>query len=108
MTTSPFVPKGETRFDSNQTCGYHPRTAATDCGKPGTWHVMWDRAPHDNSITCDEHMDLIRARWVYDDRHPIVPDCTMPGALWDYREKRCVFPSDEPALAVARQINGTP
>ncbi|WP_405676756.1 hypothetical protein OG292_19175 [Streptomyces sp. NBC_01511] len=111
MTTpadSPFAPKGEPRFDSGQSCGYKPSGAPEDCGKPATWHVMWDRDPHDNSLTCDEHMTLIQQRWVYDDRHPVVADCTMPGALWSYPEKRCEFPTDEPALTVARQINGTP
>ena len=97
----PFVPKGETLHDSDQTCGYKPPGAPAYCGKPGTWHVMWDRNPYDNSITCDEHMQLIQRKWMYDDRHPIGADCTMPGALWDYREKRCEFPTEEPGVTVS-------
>ncbi|MFF9309911.1 hypothetical protein ACF1BS_03280 [Streptomyces sp. NPDC014748] len=52
---------------------------------------MWD-GDFDNSLTCDEHMELIQRRWVYDDRHPVTADCTMPGALWKYRDKRCEVP----------------
>jgi hypothetical protein len=56
---------------------------------------MWDGERFDNSTTCDEHMQLIQQKWMYDDRHPIGPDCTMPGALWLYREHRCEFPTEE-------------
>lgn len=75
-----FAPKGKPRPLGGQTCGYKPATAVDYCGKPGTWHVMWDGAL-DNSITCDEHMPLIQQQWMYDDRHPIAADCAMPGAL---------------------------
>ena len=92
---SPFVPKGKPCPLTGQTCGYKPKTATAECGKPGTWHVMWDRDPHDNSVTCDEHMQLIQQRWMYDDRHPIAADCTMPGALWEYDNKRCAVPGDD-------------
>ncbi|MEV7492229.1 hypothetical protein AB0O08_15920 [Streptomyces anulatus] len=101
MTTpadSPFVPKGEPRPLSGQTCGYKPRAAPADCGAPGAWHVMWDRSSRDNSITCAEHMDLIQQRWVYDDRHPISPDCTMPGALWQHDNERCAVPDSNEHL----------
>jgi hypothetical protein len=60
---------------------------------------MWDGAL-DNSFTCDEHMALIQRRWLYDDRHPVVADCGMPGALWMYKLNRCEFPS-APARAGA-------
>lgn len=102
--TDPFVPKGQPRPFSGQTCGYKPRTATSDCGKPATWHVMWDRDPHDNSLTCDEHMQLIQERWVYDDRHPITADCTMPGALWEYGNQRCAVPGDEVSLTEVAQL----
>lgn len=101
---SPFVPKGKTRTPGTHTCGYKPSEAPEYCGQPGTWHVMWD-GQLDNSVTCDEHMALIQRCWVYDDRHPVVADCTMPGALWLYRRNRCQVPTDKPTLAVARQIS---
>lgn len=104
--TDPFVPKGEPRPGPEQTCGYKTQGMASECGLPATWHVMWDRA-FDNSLACDEHMALVQSRWVYDDRHPVVADCTMPGALWDYREKRCVFPTEESVTAVAEIVEVT-
>ncbi|MFE3124477.1 hypothetical protein ACFXHD_13775 [Streptomyces hydrogenans] len=97
----PFVPKGEPRPLDGQTCGYKPSTATDACGTPGTWHVMWDRDPCDNSITCDEHMQFIQRRWVYDDRHPMGADCTMPGALWEYDTKRCAVPDAPETLRAA-------
>jgi hypothetical protein len=98
----PFVPKGQERPPGTQTCGYKPKAAPAYCDKPGTWHVMWDGERFDNSVTCDEHMQLIQHKWMYDDRHPIGGDCTMPGALWLYREQRCEFPTSElPAKAAA-------
>ncbi len=104
----PFVPKGEEGTPGVQTCGYKPSGAPEECGKPGTWHVMWDGDPtFDNSVTCDEHMQLIQQRWMYDDRHPLVPDCTMPGALWDYKAKRCEFPTDESDAAVSEAAEVT-
>ncbi|MDP5310396.1 hypothetical protein [Streptomyces poriferorum] len=94
----PFVPKGEPRPLSGQTCGYKPRTATADCGKPAAWHVMWD-AQLDNSLTCDEHMNLIQQRWMYADRHPITADCTMPGALWVFVNDKCEVPTSTDSAA---------
>jgi hypothetical protein len=86
----PFVPKGQPRPPGTRTCGYKPKDATDYCGQPGTWHVMWD-GDLDNSVTCDGHMELIKRRWMFDDRHPLGADCVMPGALWLYREQRCGF-----------------
>jgi hypothetical protein len=105
---SPFVPKGIPRPLGPQTCGYMPTGSPEHyCGKPATWHVMWDSGL-DNSLTCDEHMALTEQRWVFDDRHPVVADCTMPGALWLYAGKRCEVPASDgkqitaAAMAVTR------
>ncbi|MEU0098207.1 hypothetical protein [Streptomyces sp. NPDC006267] len=109
--SSPFVPKGEPRPLSGQTCGYKPRTDPADCGAPGTWHVMWDRSSCANSVTCGEHMSLIQRRWVYDDRHPISPDCTMPGALWQHDDQRCAVPGEDDhhhAVALVEPIPAAP
>ncbi|MEU1497274.1 hypothetical protein [Streptomyces sp. NPDC005732] len=97
---SPFVPKGEQRFDGDQTCGYKPSNVDDDCGKPGAWHVMWD-AKLDNSITCIEHMELIQQRWMYIDRHPITSDCAMPGAQWIFLNDRCEYLSEAATEAAA-------
>ncbi|MEU4165589.1 hypothetical protein AB0F46_01725 [Streptomyces sp. NPDC026665] len=90
----PFVPKGEPRPGPEQTCGYKTQGMTCACGRAATWHVMWDSLL-DNSLTCDEHMELIQRSWVYDDRHPVVADCAMPGALWSYPDKRCEFPQPD-------------
>ncbi|MET7687973.1 hypothetical protein ABZT06_08330 [Streptomyces sp. NPDC005483] len=94
----PFVPKGEPRPGSTQTCGYKPSGASEDCGKPATWHVMWD-VQLDNSLTCDDHMALIQQRWMYADRHPVTADCTMPGALWVFVNDKCEFPTSATSAA---------
>ncbi|MFM9473962.1 hypothetical protein [Streptomyces scabiei] len=91
----PFVPKREERRPGDHTCGYQSRDMKACCGRPATWHVLWDAAL-DNSVACDEHMELTQSRWVYVDRHPVVADCTMPGALWNYPDQRCEFPLADP------------
>lgn len=104
----PFVPKhGPRPITTTPLCAYSPTGAEADyCGKSATWHVMWDGAL-DNSFACDTHMALIQRRWMYDDRHPVSPDCGMPGALWLYNEQRCGFP-DEPAAAENRAAVAPP
>lgn len=97
--TGPFVPKHAPRPFGGQACGYSPTPGSGYCEQPATWHVMWD-GHLDNSFTCDKHMELIQQRWVYDDRHPVVADCGMPGALWMYKQQRCRFP-ETPRLATA-------
>jgi hypothetical protein len=100
----PFVPKHGPRPLDGQTCGYSPtRVEADYCGRPATWHVMWDRAL-DNSFTCDEHMRLVEARWVFDDRHRVVADCGMPGALWWYRDGCCRVPGSAVEGAAAAAV----
>lgn len=103
-TGSPVAIQGEFRTPGIQTCGYKPTGAPEDCGQPATWHVLWDGTLN-HGLTCNEHMNLIQQRLVYADRHPITADCVMPGALWVFLSGRCEVPTDEPALAVARQIN---
>ncbi|MFD5384262.1 hypothetical protein ACFWMG_04695 [Streptomyces sp. NPDC127074] len=112
----PFVPKGQPRTPGDQTCGYKPASAKEHCGQVATWHVMWG-GDLDNSFTCDEHMNLIQRRWMYDDRHPVVADCGMPGALWKYNDNRCQFPAGPlvvhgrnsvltPAVSITRNTSG--
>ncbi|MCX4450694.1 hypothetical protein [Streptomyces sp. NBC_01789] len=92
----PFVPKRGPRPVGQQLCAYTETGHEEDyCNKPGTWHVMWD-GDLEHSFTCDQHMELILQRWMFDDRHPAVGDCGMPGALWEYKGKRCAFPAAQP------------
>ena len=99
--TDPFVPKHAPRPFDARTCGYSPTPGSGYCRQPATWHVMWDHLL-DNSFTCDRHMALIQTRWVYDDRHPVAPDCGMPTALWLYKANRCAVPEvPSPQEAVA-------
>lgn len=105
MIDDPFVPKGQPRTPGTHTCGYKPKDAPDYCGQPGAWHAMWD-GDLDNSVTCEQHMELIKRRWMFDDRHPLGADCTMPGALWLYREQRCGFDGEQPAVeATAVAVN---
>ncbi|MEU3990103.1 hypothetical protein AB0F24_17300 [Streptomyces platensis] len=100
----PFVPKGQPRTSGDQTCGYKPSTASEYCAAPATWHVMWD-GEFDNSFTCDGHMELIKSRWMFDDRHPVAADCGMPGALWMYKKHRCELSlSATPATHAAAHV----
>jgi hypothetical protein len=93
--SSPFVPKHGPRPRGPQVCAYAPDgDTAGDCGKPATWHVMWDDTL-DNSMTCGEHMALILRRWVFLDRHPVHADCNMPGALWLFKGNRCEMPGSD-------------
>lgn len=32
-------------------------------------------------------------KYAYLDRHPVVPDCTMPGTLWLFVNDKCTFPT---------------
>jgi|tagenome__1003787_1003787.scaffolds.fasta_scaffold20983200_13 hypothetical protein len=100
---SPWVPKHGPRPVGQQLCAYTPTGQEPDyCHAPATWHVMWD-GDLDNSFTCDQHMDLIQRRWMYDDRHPVVADCGMPGALWMYKLNRCEFPNAPSQAGAERQ-----
>lgn len=92
-------PIGRLVDDGQHRCGFSPGdTEETTCNAPATWHICWD-ADLENGLACDEHMAYAQ-QYAYLDRHPVVADCSMPGSMWDFDEKRCSFPgSDTPALA---------
>jgi hypothetical protein len=101
--SDPFMPKHRhtVRPAGYVQCSYTPTgDAALDCGRPATWHVLWDREMQ-TSLSCDEHMRLIEARWVFDDRHRVGSDCNMPGALWRFNAGRCEVPGSDGAFAAA-------
>lgn len=92
----PFAPLGRDLAHRGQTCSYSPGdTDATDCPDKATWHIMWT-AEGDVGLACDPHMDVARRRFVFADSHRIGADCAMPGAFWDFDNRRCIVP-DEPA-----------
>jgi hypothetical protein len=78
------------------TRGTHP------CNQPATWHIAWELRPEGarTSLICDNHMDSLRANFVYADRHPVGTDCTRVGARWsDSRIGAwCTAPEDAPDL----------
>lgn len=104
MNTDPFVPKHGPRPGGQQLCRYSPTGRVDDdCGEPATWHVMWD-GDCDNSVACDTHMQLVLRCWVFDDRHPVGADCTMPGALWLFKGRRCEVPSESTDVSASAAI----
>lgn len=97
MTLTPSM-QGEARPPGDHTCGSTPAGDTADhCGQPAAWHILWT-VQADHSLTCTEHMADALKQWVFLDRHPISPDCTMPGALWSWDGNRCEIP-DMAAIA---------
>lgn len=100
MNGTPWVPdRGPIADTSTQVCNYKANPDP-GCGAPGTWHVRWDQPR--TSITCDEHMGMIQANWLYLDRHSISPDCCMPGAAW--LPDRCEVPGSPQPMLEARAV----
>jgi hypothetical protein len=87
VSDDPWVPDRGPVDGSPHTCMYQANPEP-GCGAPGTWHIAWDEARQ--SITCDPHMTVVQQRWLYLDRHPLSPDCGMPGAVW--LPDRCQVP----------------
>lgn len=90
-----------------QRCGFSPGdTDETTCNEPATWHICWE-ANMENGLACDEHMAYAQ-RYAYLDRHKVVPDCTMPGSMWDFDGKRCIVPAtgELETVAVACSVDG--
>lgn len=101
--TGPFAPLGRFINDPERACTYSPGdTPAADCGKPATWHIMWN-VDAEVSFACNPHMDQARSRYVFVDSHQLGPDCGMPNALWDLDNGRCVYP-DEPDAATRAEL----
>ncbi len=89
-------PIGRIVDTSRQRCTYSPGDIpANDCGQPATWHICWD-SNIENGLACDPHMAFVQG-FVYLDRHPVGPDCAMPGAHWHFELKRCIGPGQDVA-----------
>lgn len=101
----PFAPLGRDVRLRGRKCGYSPGDVpATDCPADATWHIAWD-TDLENGLACDEHMAVARTRYVFADAHRVGPDCQMPGALWDFDNKRCTCPDTTAELtAEAEQL----
>lgn len=96
----PFAPLGRDVRLRGRKCGHSPRDVpATDCQSNATWHIAWD-TNLENGLACDPHMDEARTRYVFVDSHRVGPDCQMPGVVWDFDNKRCVYP-DAPTTETA-------
>lgn len=90
--TGPFPLRASIPIDGTTTCGRKPIGGTEPCGKPGEWHIQWGPGPDaSGSFACAEHMERIRAHFVYLDRHQVGPDCNMPGAIWT--TGRCRVPA---------------
>ena len=82
-------PIGRILDTTQQRCGFSPGdTEEATCNAPATWHICWD-ATIENGLACDDHMTFAQ-RYAYLDRHQVVPDCTMPGSMWDFGNQRCI------------------
>lgn len=100
---NPFPPLGRPVHARGQKCGHSPGdTPNTDCHHDATWHILWN-AEADAALACDPHMAAARRRFVFVDSHRVGPDCSMPGALWDLDNQRCVYP-DEPTKESAAAV----
>lgn len=105
--SSPFAPLGPEVDTSGQTCTRASSDGPANlCGAPATWHIAWD-LNLENGLACDTHMAEARTQLVFVDRHPVGPDCSMPGVHWDFDHKRCVYP-DDPAPAEERAVEPQP
>lgn len=83
---------------ASQRCGFSPDdTDATTCFEPATWHICWD-TDIETGLACETHMPVAQ-KFAYLDRHDVGPDCDMPGASWDFDNKRCCVVGIEPAAA---------
>ncbi|MFJ9128906.1 hypothetical protein ACIRJS_32875 [Streptomyces sp. NPDC102340] len=103
----PFAPLGRDVRLRGRKCGYSPGDApVTDCQADAAWHIAWD-TDLENGLACDPHMTLVRARYMFVDAHRISPDCQMPGAHWDFDNKRCIVPDAPAELTAAAEQTAT-
>ncbi len=72
----------------------------TYCGRPGEWHIIWNYEA-ENGITCQEHADEARRRWVFVGMHPYSEVCSIRGARWLADEDRCVVDDDDLGLSAS-------
>ena len=77
-----------------------------NCGKPSTWHVMWDSAG-ENGSACDEHAALVRRSYIFFGMHAFVQGtCGEPGSFYDHDQDECYWPADTPppVLKAAKEL----
>lgn len=83
-------------------CGWYTTEPETACDAIATWHILWsatETTAHGGApatFECTTHMDQVKALFAYHDRHPVGPNCGMPGTWWSPAEQRCGIPATEP------------
>ena len=102
---------GRVLTNGDQRCGFSPDdTEATTCPQPAAWHICWG-ADMECGLSCETHMALAQA-FAYLDRHPVSPDCDMPGSEWSFDDKRCIVEgsgdTSQPSIALplASEVGG--
>ena len=83
-------------------CGFMLNEQEDCCNKPGVTHFQFAEPVNETGVACEEHCAFARPSSV--DEHPVGPDCSMPGALWqvynhilddgtiDHTWSTCIFP----------------
>ena len=92
----PERPVGETACAHTEHGGNWNNT----CGEAGIWHVMWTWSG-ESSVCCDVHRNECPHVNHAVQVHRLLPDCTMPGAVWYKEEGVCRWEpeiTDEPPL----------
>jgi hypothetical protein len=70
------------------------------CGRKAVWHVMWT-ASGESSPCCNHHRHNCKFVQLAVQVHKLLPDCTMPGAVWYKDEGVCRWEppmTDEPPM----------
>ena len=93
---------GPVRPWNERTCVHteHGGNWSEVCGQPGKWHVMWTGSG-ESSTCCDTHRIECPFVRLAVQVHKLLPDCTMPGAIWYKEEGVCRWEpeiTDEPPL----------
>jgi hypothetical protein len=94
----PFL--GPMRPWGERTCFHSPHGGTFDelCGAEGAWHIMWTQTG-ESSVCCEHHRHECKLVRHAVQVHKLLPDCTMPGAMWYKEEGVCRWEppmTDEP------------
>ncbi|MGW0582407.1 hypothetical protein ACWD25_42240 [Streptomyces sp. NPDC002920] len=91
--------------DRSARCGWCTTPTQDDpCNASATWHIAWRLDPNaDCSFACEPHMEAVRSLFVYADRHPVGPGCSMPDVDWVRSDPSfCGLPPDSNSAASQR------
>lgn len=93
---------GPQRPWNERTCAHteHDSNWENVCGAEAVWHIMWTNSGESSSC-CDQHRRDCRFVALAVQVHKLLPDCTMPGAVWYKEEGVCRWEpeiTDEPPV----------